>query len=67
MAARNPRNLVLTGISTSGKSTVGRQLSERLGLTFVDLDVSIEHAAGRTIPEIFSYEGEKGFRDLETA
>ena len=48
-----------------GKSSVGRKLSELLCCPFMDLDQVIEESAGRTIPEIFSQEGEPAFRQME--
>ncbi len=50
----------------SGKSTVGPLLGERLGYTFIDLDSSIEAAAGMPIRRIFSEQGEGEFRRLES-
>lgn len=58
-------NLVLTGVSASGKSSVGRQLAKLLGLGFVDLDELIERSAGKSISEIFAQDGEPAFRELE--
>jgi shikimate kinase len=58
-------NLVLVGFSCSGKTTIGRFLARRLHLRFVDTDRLIEQTAGRSIPEIFSTEGEAAFRALE--
>jgi shikimate kinase len=58
-------NLVLTGISASGKSSVGRQLAKLLGLGFVDLDELIERSAGKSISDIFARDGEPAFRELE--
>ena len=52
---------------SSGKSTLGRALAERLGKRFVDLDEEIVKADGRSIPDIFAAEGEAGFRKLEAA
>src|SRR5215217_5045961 len=49
----------------SGKSTVGRQLSRRLGLPFFDSDHLIEQRLGCSIREYFAHEGEAAFRDLE--
>ena len=48
-----------------GKSSVGRKLSELLCCPFMDLDKIIEECAGRTIPEIFSQDGEPAFRQME--
>ena len=58
-------NLVLVGMPGSGKTTIGRALSERSGKAFVDADERIVEKAGRSIPEIFAAEGETGFRKLE--
>ena len=57
--------MALVGYMGSGKTTVGRLLARSLGREFVDLDRAVEREAGRSIPEIFAAEGEKGFRDLE--
>lgn len=56
---------VLVGPPGAGKTTVGRLLSERLGVEFRDTDSDIETAAGKPIPEIFFDEGEEHFRVLE--
>lgn len=61
------KNLVyIIGFMGSGKSTAGKKLAAALGWSFIDLDKKIEEIAGKTIPEIFSHEGEDGFRSLET-
>lgn len=57
----------LTGFMGSGKTTIGRLLSERLEVPFVDLDTEIERAAGTSIREIFERAGEAHFRRLEQA
>jgi len=49
-----------------GKSTLGSALAETLKLHFVDLDERIASQAGMTISEIFSHEGQSGFRARET-
>lgn len=49
----------------SGKSTVGRQLSRRLDLPFLDSDQVIEQRLGCSIREFFAREGEPAFRDVE--
>jgi shikimate kinase/3-dehydroquinate synthase len=60
-------DVVLVGLPGSGKTVVGRRLARRHGATFIDLDESIERAAGQPIPFIFETEGESGFRALESA
>jgi shikimate kinase len=56
------RSVVLVGMMGAGKSSIGRRLSARLGIPFVDADTEIESAAGMTIPEIFAKHGEPYFR-----
>jgi shikimate kinase len=50
VAALGVRSIVLVGMMGAGKTSVGRRLAFRLGLSFVDADVEIETAAGMTIP-----------------
>ena len=57
--------IFLIGFMGSGKTTLGKQLSEKLGLPFIDLDERIETAAGMKINDIFSKKGEEFFRKLE--
>lgn len=57
--------VVLVGPPGAGKTTVGRVLADRLGLTYRDTDADIEATAGKPIPDIFIDEGEPHFRDLE--
>ena len=57
--------ITLTGFMGSGKSSVGRWLSELLCCPFMDLDAVIEESQGRSIPEIFAAEGEAAFRQME--
>lgn len=58
-------NLILIGMPGCGKSTVGKILAQKLGKTFVDADSEIEIKSGMSIPEIFSKQGEQGFRQIE--
>lgn len=60
--ALDHRSVVLVGMMGAGKSSIGRRLSARLGIPFVDADTEIESAAGMTIPEIFAKHGEPYFR-----
>lgn len=59
------RHLALTGMMGSGKTTVGDLVAARLGRPFVDTDVNVEAAAGRSVEAIFAADGEDAFRALE--
>ena len=63
---RAKRNLVLIGMPASGKSTIGKALSEKTGRPFADTDEWIVRKAGKPIPQIFADEGESAFRDIES-
>jgi len=63
--ALGARSSVLVGMMGAGKSSVGKRLSQRLGLPFFDADTEIERAAGMSIPEIFEKRGEAEFRQGE--
>ena len=65
MGQGNFGNIILTGFSYTGKSVVAREVARRLGWSFVDTDDEILSLAGKTIPEIFSQDGEQWFRELE--
>ncbi len=56
----------LYGPPGSGKTTLGKELADRLDLAFTDLDEVIEQQAGMQIPQIFQLEGEAGFRVRES-
>ena len=58
-------NLVLIGYRGTGKSTLGKLLAERLGLSYVCLDDQIVKRAGMSIPRIVERHGWDYFRDLE--
>ena len=60
------RNIVLTGMPCSGKTTLGKLLSARLGRPLIETDDEIIARAGMPITEIFRIYGEKHFRDLES-
>jgi shikimate kinase len=61
------QNIVLIGFMGTGKSAVGRVLARRLGWRHLDTDIEIEAAAGKTIPQIWTEEGESAFRTRESA
>ncbi len=58
-------NLVLIGMPGSGKSTVGVLLAKRLALGFVDTDLLIQAAAGRTLQAIVDDDGYRVLRGIE--
>ena len=59
------RTVALVGMMGAGKSSVGRRLAARLGVSFHDADAEIEMAAGCSINELFERFGEPAFRDGE--
>ncbi len=61
------RHIALIGLMGCGKTSVGRRLAERAGMTFVDLDELIVSRQGQSITEIFRAGGEVAFRAFERA
>jgi XRE family aerobic/anaerobic benzoate catabolism transcriptional regulator len=60
-----PRVIALLGLRGAGKTTIGRRLSRRLRVPFVELDRRIEQAADLSLSELFSLHGEEYYRRLE--
>lgn len=60
------KNILLIGMPSCGKSTVGRILAEETGRPLIDTDGLIVERAGKSIPAIFAEDGEEAFRALET-
>ena len=60
------KNIVLIGMPGCGKSTIGALLAQKLNRAFVDADEEIIRLAGKSIPDIFSQDGEEVFRHWET-
>ncbi|MGZ4790086.1 MAG: shikimate kinase [Terriglobales bacterium] len=60
------RAIFLVGFMGAGKSTVGAALARRLKWAFIDLDDVIVARVGKSVPKIFSEEGEARFREHET-
>jgi len=56
------RTLVLVGMMGVGKTTIGRRLAAKLGMTFFDADEEIVKAAGMSIADLFKEHGEDSFR-----
>ena len=62
---KKDKNIYLIGLMGSGKTTLGKVLSKKLGKHFYDSDQVIEEKLGVNVPMIFEYEGEAGFRERE--
>ena len=60
------KNIVLIGMPSCGKTTVGKILAEKLGRDLIDTDDSVCELAGMDIPTIFEKRGENVFRDVES-
>ena len=63
---KEKENIVLIGMPSSGKTTVGKIIADDLSREFYDLDDEIEKNIGCTIAEFFKSHTEKEFRDIET-
>lgn len=59
------QRIILIGYMGAGKTTVGKQLADDLGLMFYDLDWYIISRMHRTVAQIFEESGEEGFRKME--
>ena len=57
--------IFLIGFMGAGKTTIGKELSSLMKLSFVDLDLFIEHRFRKTIRQIFEEKGENFFREIE--
>ena len=60
------KNIVLTGMPGSGKSTIGKAVAEKTGREFIDTDEEIKKEIGMEISDYFESFGERAFRDKET-
>lgn len=58
-------NVIIIGMPGSGKTTIGKIVSEELGIKFFDMDEYIQEKTGRTTIQLFE-NGEEYFRDIET-
>lgn len=59
------KRIFLIGYMGAGKTTVGKDLSKRLGLSFIDLDCYIEGRYLKTVGQLFAERGEEAFREIE--
>lgn len=62
-----PQGLILIGMPGSGKSTVGKLLSEQTGLPFLDTDALIEAGESKRLAEIIDEHTAEGFRTIESS
>ena len=58
-------NIFLIGYMGAGKTTIGKQMAQRLGWQFVDMDLFIENRYHKEISNIFAEKGEVFFREIE--
>lgn len=59
-------NLVLIGMPSAGKTTIGKQLEKLLNKQYIDMDDEIIKKTSMSIPEIFQRYGEDEFRRIES-
>ena len=62
---KSKKNIVLIGMMGSGKSTIGKILSKKLNISFIDIDRKIEEVESLSISDIFKKNGENYFRKIE--
>ena len=60
------QNIVLIGMPSSGKSSIGKALSDITGREFLDTDQLIVEQEGKSIKQIFAKKGEQYFREIES-
>jgi len=58
-------NLVLIGMPGAGKSTIGKDLAEKLDAPFLDIDEAIAERAGCSLQEVVDTQGYEALRALE--
>lgn len=58
--------IILIGLMGAGKTTIGKELSNKLNLRFIDMDDEIEKQSKMSIVDIFEKYGENRFREIES-
>lgn len=56
---------VIIGMMGAGKTRLGKEMAQMMGLPFRDADIQIERRIGMSIPQYFAQQGESAFRDVE--
>ena len=64
MTGAQPRAVII-GMMGAGKTRVGRETAQMMGLPFLDADIEIEHEIGMSISDYFAQYGEPAFREVE--
>ena len=59
------KHIFLIGMPGAGKTTVGKMLAKELGRDFYDLDQTIQDKVGKTVQNIFIYDGKDAFSEYE--
>lgn len=65
MRMNKKNNIILIGMPTSGKSTIGVVLAKKIGFDFIDTDLLIQKEENRLLSEIIEQEGIPGFLEIE--
>jgi shikimate kinase len=65
MLSRDNKNIALIGMPGVGKSTIGVLLAKHLGYSFLDTDLLIQVAEGKSLQQLIQEHGISGFCDLE--
>ncbi len=63
--SRNTQNIILVGMPSCGKSTVGKIIAQKTGRAFFDADDEFTRTYSRTPAEVIDGEGEEVFRQME--
>ncbi|MCX7749949.1 MAG: shikimate kinase [Clostridia bacterium] len=61
----NKKNIVLTGMPSAGKSTVGAPLASKLGLEFIDTDLLIKQRENKELKNIVNEDGLQKFLEIQ--
>lgn len=60
------KNVILIGMPTSGKTTIGTELSAIIGYGYIDSDSVIVARAGKNLRELIAELGNEGYLDFES-